>query len=320
MSQTNARRFSDGYKYVGDLLNISYITGFVRSPTKNGFLIQQNNNIELSIPVAVSAGTRIPDEYQPVTVLCHVFGVLRDDGTRGTVLKAIDIRQPSTRAMPTEIAWNSVLPAKAKTDDFRPFSRSQTYREEILTKLDADDDALRQEEIVRTILSASKGHLDTRLGENSNVVMLAGFVQSAAIVRPTEHQKGYLAVMLRQHEDKSKSVPIRIYGSILNDLKKSITLGQPIKVVGRAFTKLVLNPETLEIADRVLYVRAHDMHHAAPKTDIRRTPIWMSSMVEEIQKLREERRQAMMKNAEARVEAEASKSAKVAEPSSSEFA
>jgi len=315
----NARRFSDGYKYVGDLLNICYITGFVRRPTNEGFLIQQNNNIELSIPILVSKGTRVPEEYQPVTVLCHVFGVVRADGTRETELRAIDIRQPSTRAMPTEIAWNSVLPAKAKVDDFRPFSRSQTYRTEILSKLDADDDALRQEEVIRTILSASKGHLDTRLGENSNVVMLAGFVQSAAIVRPTEYQKGYLAVMLRQHDDKTKSVPIRIYGSILNDLKKSITLGQPIKVIGRAFTKLVLDPETQEIADRVLYVRAHDMHHAAPKTDIRRTPVWMTSMIEEIQQLREERRKAMQRATEAKPQEESKEQQQQVAPASSEF-
>ena len=120
MLSTDARRSPEGYRYVGGMLNIVYLTGFIRSPSKTGFPLQQNNNFALAVPVSVSNNTRIPREFSPVTVLCHVYGSVRADGTKICDLRAIDIKAPSTRSMPTWLAWNSSVPEHAKGDEFRP--------------------------------------------------------------------------------------------------------------------------------------------------------------------------------------------------------
>ena len=74
MLSADSRNHSIGFKFVNEMLNISYLSGWVRKPSKEGFLLQQTNSLAHAIYITVDPGTRIPKETTPVTVVCHAYG------------------------------------------------------------------------------------------------------------------------------------------------------------------------------------------------------------------------------------------------------
>jgi hypothetical protein len=312
MLSNNARHSPEGYRYVGSMLNIAYITGFVRNPTENGFLVQQINNIALAVPVSISPGTRVPRERTAVTVTCHVYGNTREDGSRVCDIRVLDIKAPSVRSMPTWLAWVGVdestgklptagevksrnLPEGASPDDLSPFLDDGTLNMAVVGQINDTPDE--QEDILRAIIEATKGHLDTRLGENSNAVMLAGFVEAAALVRGNEHQVDYLGILLRQHKDSSKSIPVRLYShpGVLQQYLKSITIGVPVKIVGgQVRTKLVLSEDGKEIKDKIVYIRCNDLKTVESGVDIRMLPSWLHEIKDRVLKEKNQRKAVAM--------------------------
>ena len=121
MLSADSRNHSIGFKFVNEMLNISYLSGWVRKPSKEGFLLQQTNSLAHAIFITVDPGTRIPKETTPVTVVCHAYGKKRDDGKSVVELIAIDIKKPSSRSMPIELVWNSSLAEGVAADAFQPF-------------------------------------------------------------------------------------------------------------------------------------------------------------------------------------------------------
>lgn len=131
---------SVAYKFVNEMLNIAYLTGWVRNPTKDGFLLQQVSSLAHAIPIKVDPGTRIPKDTTPVTVICHVFGFKRpSDGKNIIELRAIDIKQPSSRSMPIATVWNSSLREGEKPDAFQPFQHDGSLKGLIAEQIDATD-------------------------------------------------------------------------------------------------------------------------------------------------------------------------------------
>lgn len=286
MLSSEARRSPEGYRYVGGMLNIAYLTGFVRNPTENGFMLQQTNNLELAVPVSVSPGGRLPREFSPVTVLCHLYGQQRDSGERVLDLRAIDVKAPSTRSMPTWLAWNSSIPDHAKTDEFRPFGNNGELKGMIADQLGGGKED--EEDIVRAIIDATNGRLDTRLGDNANVVMLSGLIEAAAIEKANEHQNAYLGILIRQHKDPTKCIPVRLYSRQLAQHLKSISVGLPVKIVGQARTKIVTSEDGNTIVDKIIYVRCHELKVAERGIDIRIIPDWWQEMKERIMATRKQ--------------------------------
>lgn len=285
MLSSEARKSPQGYRYVGGMLNIAYLTGFVRDPSKTGFRLQQNNNLELAVPIVVPPNTKVPREFAPVTVMCHVHGLL-NGGNRISELRAIDIKAPSTLSMPTWIAWNSAVPEHAHPDSFKPFGNNSELKGAIAEQVgDGDAD---QEDIVRVILESTKGHLDTRLGDNANVVLLSGIIESAALVRGNEYQTDHVGILLRQHGDPEKAIPVRLYSRQLQQHLKSVSVGLPVKVNGQARVKLIMadredgDTSKPEIVGRETYIRCHELKTAERNVDVLTIPAWWNEIKERV--------------------------------------
>jgi len=294
MLSADSRKHSVNFRYVNEMLNISYLSGWVRTPTKNGFLLQQTNSLAHAIQITVEPGTRIPKETTPVTVVCHAYGKKRDDGKSIVELRAIDIKKPSSRSMPVELVWKSSLAKGATIDAFQPFKLDGSFKGMIAEQID-DSEGSEIADILR-VLEATKGRLNTKLGENANVVMLAGFVEGAAIVRAThlggKEQRAYIAVLLRQHRDASVAIPIRVYDApeMLPGVLKTIPVGYPVSMVGHVQIKVIPNDDNIDtIADSFLYIRTRNLSGVTKGVEIKQEPDWWAEMARRILAERKDR-------------------------------
>ena len=287
MLKSGSSRIAAAHKYVNAMLNVAYITGFVRQPEGRTFLIQQKSesaDLVHAIAVQVGDGIAVPREFTPITATCHVYGGKSPDGLRNAELRVIDMRTPSTRSMPLWLAWNASMPEGIKLDGFNPF-RAGTLKAEYTGQEEAPDDPL------RLVLEATRGRLDTRLGDNANVAMLAGVVEGAAYIKPTEHQQGYIAALIRQHRNPDQSIPVRLYSNKPQSHLSSICIGAPVKVVGQIRVKLIHGEPEKEgdppaILGRQLYIRCGEFSVVQRGTeehpgDIRfPLPDWWHEMVQ----------------------------------------
>lgn len=287
MLKSGGSRVSVAYKYVNSMLNVAYITGFVRRPEGRTFLIQQKNestNLDHAIPVLVGDDIKVPREFTPITVTCHVYGRKEPGGfLRTAELRVIDMRTPSTRSMPLWLAWNASMPDGVAKDGFNPFKVGGSLKPEYTGEPDPENDPLRQ------ILEATRGRLDTRLGENANVVMVAGVIEGVTYIRPTEHQAGYIAALIRQHADPDQCIPVRIYSDKPKAHLSSVVVGAPVKILGQARVKLLhADPEKPGdppvVVGRQLYIRSGEFSVVRRPTDeypgdIRTEPDWWKEMV-----------------------------------------
>lgn len=268
MFKSGSSRIATAHKYVNSMLNVVYITGFVRKPEGRTFLIQQKSesaDLVHSIPVQVGDGIAVPREFTPITATCHVYGSKSSDGLRNAELRVIDMRTPSTRSMPLFLAWNASMPEGIKLDGFNPF-RSGALKAEYTGQDEAPDDPL------RLVLEATRGRLDSRLGDNANVAMLAGVVEGAAYIKPTEHQQGYIAALIRQHRNPDQSIPVRLYSNKPQSHLSSICIGAPVKVVGQIRVKLIHGEPIKEgepptILGRQLHIRCGEFSVALRGTE-----------------------------------------------------
>lgn len=302
MLSADSRNHSIGFKFVNEMLNISYLSGWVRKPSKEGFLLQQTNSLAHAIYITVDPGTRIPKETTPVTVVCHAYGRKRDDGKSVVELIAIDIKKPSSRSMPIELVWNSSLAEGVATDAFQPFKSDGSFKGMIAEQID-DSETSEIADILR-VLEATKGRLNTKLGENANVVTLAGFVEGAAIVRATHHggkeQQAYISVLLRQHRDASLAIPIRVYEKpeMLAGILRTIPVGYPVSMVGQVNIKVIPNNENIqEIADSFLHIRTRSLSGVTKGVEIKQEPVWWGEMARRIMAERKDRQEKAVRPA-----------------------
>lgn len=294
MLSADSRNHSIGYRFVNEMLNISYLSGWVRKSTKEGFLLQQTNSLAHAIFITVEPGTRVPKETTPVTVVCHAYGKKRADGKSVVELRAIDIKKPSSRSMPVELVWKSSLAKGAAIDAFQPFKPDGSFKGLIAEQID-DSEGSEVADILR-VLEATKGRLNTKLGENANVVMLAGFVEGAAIVRAThlggKEQRAYISVLLRQHRDAALAIPIRVYDApeMLPGVLKTIPVGYPISMTGHVQIKVIPNNDDItQIADSFLYIRTRNLSGVTKGDEIKQEPDWWGDMAKRIANERKER-------------------------------
>jgi hypothetical protein len=278
MISESMKRNPVSYKYVGGMLNICYLTGFVRNPQDGkGFLLQQNNNLAQAIQIRVAGGDRIPRDKTPVTVLCHLFGEKDANGEQQLLLKAIDIQKPSVRSMPALSTWVRGTGDSDRQDDFRPFGTGGKVKDE--ENIDGDTEQFTEtEQILRDILNATRGRLDSRLGDNANVVLVAGFIDSMAYISGNSHQKdGYGAIQLRQHENTDLNIPVRLVNPRAVSIMRNVAMGVPISVIGQIRNKIIPN-EDGTIKSSHLHVRVSDLFRADREKDIRTVPEWWSGM------------------------------------------
>jgi len=263
--QDNAR----SYAYVGGLLNAAYLTGFVRNPHENGFLLQQTNNINHAIPIVVEGKHRKFREKEPVTVVCHAFGMLSEHRDRSMQLKAIKVEVPTLLTMPTEVVWNSRLPAGMKEEDFKPFGAK--WQDTIKGQSNNSD-------VVNEIIEATGGRSDGTLGSSSNSIRIAGFIEGYAMARDSQGNvvDDCLTLLIRQHKDVDRSIPVRLYGRYARTYFSHVSIGRPVRVDGqiRVNYKMQENGEPRTY----LYVHTSQLRGADQEVSIRFQPDWVSDM------------------------------------------
>ena len=240
-------------RYVEGMRNIVWLAGYLR---KRGdeWVIQQNNNNEQSIPLVVGSNFNMPSEYTPVEAACHVFGARINDEQQ-CMLRLLEIGRPSTRTMPPFSTW---LRGRKGTDEFRPFMSGGEVKREILDKIDADENASDLDKELADVIRTSGGRFDSRLGENSNKAIIAGYVGAYRYVEPNEHQKhGYGEVFLMQHEGLARAIPVRVYNSQVHSILKSLKKGEPVAINGQVRFKVMPN-EDGTIKSVNLHIRTDD--------------------------------------------------------------
>jgi len=127
-------------------------------------------------------------------------------------------------------------------------------------------------------------------------VTLAGFVEGAAIVRAThlggKEQQAYISVLLRQHRDASRAIPIRVYEKpeMLVGILRTIPVGYPVSMVGQVKVKVIPNNDDIkEIADSFLYIRTRSLSGVTKGEEIKQEPSWWGEMARRIMAERKER-------------------------------
>ena len=255
----------DSYSFISGMRNVAWLAGYARQLDLDGgrirsMLVQQTNNLNLALPVSFSNEARLQsgfNETYPIKLTCHVFGRRLESGERVAEMRVISAETPTLLDMPGLSVWEKVRPKGAPMDNFKPLSAND------------EPDA--------------KGR---------NVVRLAGFVYSAMMAQDSEGrtQKDCLIVLLRQHEDTDKCIPIRVYGRYAAPYLKRVVPGTPVVFTGefRVRVKKVREAEGEDGVDEVVkypYIHASHVRVADPN-EIRNVPEWASAQMERIRALR----------------------------------
>lgn len=281
------------YRYVSGMRNIAWLVGYLRK--RDGqYFVQQNNNVEQMIPIAVPQGFVLPSEFTPIEAACHIYGERENDEQRCT-LKVIEISRPSIRSMPPLSTW---VRGKGANDEFRPFMSGGEIRRELVDKIDQNENATEHEKALAEWFRSSGNRLDSRLGENANKVFLAGFVGATRYVEPNEHQNhGYGEIYLHQHREPERAIPVRLYNPATLSILKGLRKGHPVAFQGQIRMK-VLPDDDGNVRHRNLHVRVEDVFSTdAQKDFISDPPAWWGDLFKEGRK--EAKARAEVKSSEA---------------------
>jgi len=265
--------------YLNGMRNVCWLAGFLRK--KDGrYFVQQNNNEEQMIPFEVDKNYPLPGEFSPVEVTAHIHG-MRLDGEQQCVIKAISVKRPSIRAMPMMPVW---LLGKKGKGEFNPFASLNEVKKEVLEKRKdgAENDPSEVEQQINELFALYKGRFDSRLGENSNKVFIAGFAGAARYIEPNEHQtNGYAEVYLHQFREPERAVPIRVYTKNVQNLLRHIKKGRPISIAGQMRMKVLPDDEG-NVRHRSLHVRCDDIGAENVKSDfLGDVPDWWTDLFKE---------------------------------------
>lgn len=265
------------YRYVNGMRNIAWLVGFLRK--RDGqYFVQQNNNVEQMIPIAVPQGFVLPSEFTPIEAACHVYGEREDDEQR-CALKVIEVSRPSVRSMPPLSTW---VRGKGANDEFRPFMSGGEIRRELVDKIDQNENATEHEKALAEWFRSSGSRLDSRLGENANKVFLAGFVGATRFVEPNEHQAhGYGEIYLHQHREPERAIPVRLYNPATLSILKGLRKGHPVAFQGQIRMKILPDDEG-NVRHRNLHVRVEEVFATDPSKDfISDPPAWWADLFKE---------------------------------------
>lgn len=275
MLTNEQKRLNDFYRYPNGMLNVGWIAGFIRGikPGARMFYIQQTNNSNLMLPVYLRKGDQIParfKEMSPVRIICHIEGGQIDaehlPGKQGEdgkieypserIAKAVAIGFDAATVldMPPAIAFQKVPPegAPADTVDFKPFTR------------------------------------DEFMPDSSNIVRIAGFVQSVVMQVPDKNEGSDCCILLiRQTEKESGCIPVRYYNkrlaeAVYNRIKRGLPIA--IDAAYRVRAKPIGEPDPeSKLAPVARYPYLHSMQPPVicTKREIIHTPDWAQAMLED---------------------------------------
>lgn len=276
MLTSEQKRLNDFYRFPNGMLNVAWIAGFIRGvkPGARMFYIQQTNNSNLMLPVHLRKGDQIPARFKdqaPVRIICHIEGgqidaehlpgkVNAEGKTEYPVERiakavAIGFDAANILDMPPAIAFQKVPPEGAPTDnvDFKPFTR------------------------------------DEAMSDSSNIVRIAGFVQSVIMQTPEKNGEGSdcCILLIRQTEKESGCIPVRYYNkrlaeAVYNRIKRGLPIAIDAAYRVRAKPIGAPDPESgLAPVVRYPYLHAMQPPVICTKREIIHTPDWAQTMLDD---------------------------------------
>lgn len=292
-----------GLNFVNRMRNVGWLAGYSLPGDDHSFLLQQTNNIEQALKIQVSDEhvklTRQPG--RPMLVRVHVRGY-RDEHGPQLSLHCIEMNKPSLLDLPAEEVWASgfghgkdaaKILGRLTRSNFSPFDANGEIRDEyrqFIKSANAESGKFELDERAKSfieahgmlgeVLEASGGVIDSRLGRGQNYISVAGFVDSKAWVPATEHRKEYGLLMVRQHEDPERNIPVRIIGKMARPYFKEAREGRPILVEGSARRKVIPDDtDETKVKSRHCYIEATRISAAAAGQDIiLPAPAWWSEI------------------------------------------
>lgn len=276
MLTNEQKRLNDFYRYPNGMLNVAWIAGFIRGvkPGARMFYIQQTNNSNLMLPIYLRKGDQIPPRFKemsPVRVICHIEGGQVDaEHLQGKQDESGKIEYPVERIakavvigfdaanvldMPPAIAFQKVPPQGAPEDsvDFKPFTREES------------------------------------MSDSSNIVRIAGFVQSVIMQTPDSKSDNSdcCVLLIRQTEKEAGCIPVRYYSkrlaeAVYNRIKRGLPIA--IDAAYRVRAKPIGEPDPESgLAPVVRYPYLHSMQPPAicTKREIIHTPEWAQVMLDD---------------------------------------
>ncbi len=282
------------FRYVNAMLNIGYLTGaIVITEDRDRFYVRQTGNEQLDIPVYLpNLGFRMPPRNSIKTVVVHCYSHITDSGTSVKPV-VVSVSDPSVLTMPPMSNFLLGFRNKIPSDKLEqlmgeiklPYHRDGTIKKEFLDVIKEqyrDDEAITAtiEMYEMTRGSARSGALDN----NGNRVLIAGFVDRRSYVPPNEYQEhGHGRVDIRQHEERDKSLPIRLVGSqVRPQLERVKHAGVAIKVAGRLRRKVIPANDGQSIISDVVYVETDLLQRANQGQDILSVPNWITGYRDEM--------------------------------------
>lgn len=258
----------DLFRFPNGMMNVAWIAGYMRYPSESMFYIQQTNNENLLLPVYLKKKDRIPfnfEEYAPIRAICYSDGETVDNGERIAKMTVARIDIATVLDMPMDSAFEKIPPkgvviSDPRTEGFRPFS----------------------------------GQND-KMSDSSNMVWVAGFVQAASHRPASENKRACCTVLIRQHEDEARSIPVRFYDKLAKPVYDRLMRGRAIQVVGhyRVDVKVIgePDPETgIAPVAKFPYIECRENTPPGPATgkEIKVFPAWAEQMYAEFQAKRAE--------------------------------
>lgn len=270
MLSKESSRFLDLFQYHHGMINASWITGLIRhiNPQRTAGYIQQTNNANLMLPFRTRPGDFIPGwvlDSEPFTVIGRIEGSIQAETNERVVdFVVLKFEHPDTLALPPSDVWEMSVPVGAPKDETR--------------------------------LPFGKGGL--KLAKTSNIVHLAGYIGAMKLQRPRvvpdtrpgmpegsmRRDNGGLVIMLQQVRDPGKAIPVRIYGSKVETIAKSLRRGDPIYIAEgeyRMRVKPTGEPAGEDGIDPVFkypYIHARKIGGAFKK-HIQAKPDWVSELL-----------------------------------------
>lgn len=287
------------FRYVNAMLNIGYLTGaIVHTDELDRFYVRQTGNEQLDIPVFLpNQAFRRPPRNSIKTVVVHCYSHITDSGTSVKPV-AVSVSDPSVLTMPPMSNFLLGFRNKIPTEKLEqlmgeiklPYHRDGSIKKEFL---DLIKEEYREDEATTAIIemyemtrgSNRSGALDS----NGNRVLIAGFVDRRSYVPANEYQEhGHGRVDIRQHEEREKSLPIRLVGSqVRPQLERVKHPGVAIKVAGRLRRKVIPANDGQSIISDVVYIETDLLQRASQGQDILSVPSWITGYRDEMMRRRE---------------------------------
>ncbi len=245
--------------YVNCMLNMGRVAGFSVSSDGNGFMLQQNNNVEHALRIRVESGrlNAANTVGRPMTVTVHVRGYRDEHGPQMAIHYLKDER-PSILDLPMERVWAAGFGGigaasalrKLASDGFTPFDADGKIKAEFAAYIASGDetgfeltkearDFVNASRVMSEIAEISGGSAGVRGSAGLNFIKAAGFVDAFFRVPPTKHRKEYGMILLRQHADRDACIPVRLTGAQAMKTLANIKIGMPIMVMGNMRRKVI---------------------------------------------------------------------------------